>query len=79
MPRAYVVLRPTGKGRASAQDLSQFVADRLAKFKALVGGVVFVESIPKAASGKVLRGKLRERAQIEIPRMINGVNGVNVH
>ncbi|KAF2758399.1 acetyl-CoA synthetase-like protein [Pseudovirgaria hyperparasitica] len=48
------------------EDVAAWVRDRMASFKALTGGVVFVESIPKAASGKVLRGVLRERARGEV-------------
>jgi acyl-coenzyme A synthetase/AMP-(fatty) acid ligase len=39
---------------------------RLAKYKELTGGVRFVQSIPKNASGKILKRLLREEAQREL-------------
>ena len=56
MPVAHVVLRPGCT--TSADEISAFVADRVAKYKRL-GGVVFTDSIPKSASGKILRRELR--------------------
>jgi 4-coumarate--CoA ligase len=43
------------------EDVKEWVAKRLAKYKALDGGVEFVDTIPRTASGKVLRRLLRER------------------
>lgn len=40
--------------------------ERLASYKQLAGGVVFVDVIPKNASGKILKRILRERAQKEM-------------
>lgn len=39
---------------------------RLAEYKQLRGGVVFVGEIPKNAIGKFLRRELRERAKREL-------------
>ena len=41
----------------------QHVADHKVPYKRLAGGVVFVDSIPKNPSGKLLRRFLREKAK----------------
>lgn len=56
MPRAYIV----AKGSVGAEDIKKFVAENAASHKQLRGGVVFVDSIPKSASGKVLRKELKK-------------------
>jgi hypothetical protein len=60
VPRAYVV-RNTGSGapRLTAEAVYHFARPRLASYKALDGGVVFVDHIPRTASGKVQRFKLK--------------------
>lgn len=40
--------------------------EQLAKYKRLEGGVRFIDSISKNASGKVLKNALRERAAWEL-------------
>lgn len=60
-PRAYVVRR---KGATiTGEDVKKLVATTLASYKALTGGVVFVDEIPKSASGKILKRALREEAE----------------
>ncbi|KAK2753856.1 hypothetical protein FQN55_000220 [Onygenales sp. PD_40] len=63
VPRAYVVADPA---RISEQSVKDFVKDRLAPYKQLRGGVVFVDELPKNAIGKLLRRELRERAKREL-------------
>lgn len=41
----------------------QYVADAKAPYKHLVGGVEFVDVIPKNPSGKLLRRLLRDKAK----------------
>mmetsp|Transcript_115564 Transcript_115564/g.201105 ORF Transcript_115564/g.201105 Transcript_115564/m.201105 type:complete len:444 (-) Transcript_115564:368-1699(-) len=53
VPRAYVVLKP--KCSVSAEELQSFVAANVAPYKHLRGGVIFTQTIPKTASGKLLR------------------------
>ncbi|THZ09773.1 acetyl-CoA synthetase-like protein [Aureobasidium pullulans] len=65
LPRAYVVIREGGFG-IDEQEVQKFVRDRLASFKALDGGVVFVETIQRNAYGKIMRQPLMERAMAEI-------------
>jgi acyl-coenzyme A synthetase/AMP-(fatty) acid ligase len=67
VPRAYVVRMAGAAGaRLTADHVKQFVRDRLAPYKQLRGGVVFVDELPKNALGKILRRELRERATVEI-------------
>lgn len=57
-PRAYVVVAKGSK--ITPAEVEAFVADRVASFKRLEGGVVFLDGIEKAASGKILKNKLRD-------------------
>ena len=64
LPRAYVVKRP---GSALTEnDVFKFSAERLARYKNLEGGIVFIDAIPKNASGKFLKNQLRDRAKKEM-------------
>ncbi|PKY00040.1 putative AMP-binding enzyme [Aspergillus campestris IBT 28561] len=62
-PRAYVVCR--AGVTLGEQEVRAFMEPRLAKYKALTGGVRFVQEIPRNASGKILKRLLRERAASE--------------
>jgi acyl-CoA synthetase (AMP-forming)/AMP-acid ligase II len=67
LPRAYVVKRDGKEGRCLGEDdVKKWCGQRLAKFKELTGGVVFVDAIPKNASGKILKRILREEAKKEL-------------
>ncbi|KAJ0166139.1 putative acyl-coenzyme A synthetase [Colletotrichum tanaceti] len=55
LPRAYVV---ADKKDISAEDIKKWVAEQVASCKKLRGGVVFIDAIPKSASGKILRKDL---------------------
>ncbi|HLG69341.1 MAG TPA: benzoate-CoA ligase family protein [Chloroflexota bacterium] len=55
-PRAYVVLKPGAS--ATAQDLQAFVKDRIAPYK-YPRWIDFVDELPKTATGKIQRYKLR--------------------
>lgn len=61
IPRAYVVLRP-GTKDVSEGDVKEWVKQRVSQHKALVGGVRFIDAIPKNGSGKILKTKLKEAA-----------------
>ena len=63
LPRAYVVTAPGQSLRE--EEVRSWVGERLARYKQLEGGVKFVESIPKTASGKILKRVLREEAKME--------------
>ncbi len=45
--------------------------DRVAKHKWLVGGISFIDEVPKLASGKIQRKVMREWAKRDAP-MIEG-------
>ncbi|KIW10605.1 hypothetical protein PV08_11569 [Exophiala spinifera] len=63
LPRAYVVADPK---QISEDEVKEYVKARLAPYKQLRGGVVFVKEIPKNAIGKLLRRELRDRAKREL-------------
>ena len=62
-PMAFVVLEPDASGNEkTVHELQEFVAGRLAPFKK-PRWVEFVGELPKTATGKIQRFKLRERMQ----------------
>lgn len=55
-PRAYVVLKDDARSKeaeAMAQNIYDFAKERLANYKALDGGVKFVDILPRNAMGKI--------------------------
>lgn len=67
LPRAYVVRRPeTDESKLTEDMVKSWLLERLAGYKALTGGVKFVPSIPKTASGKILKRVLREESRREV-------------
>ena len=60
-PRAYVV-RAAGT-KLSSEEVYSVVRQCLAGYKALDGGVFFVDRIPRTVSGKIQRGKLASMNQ----------------
>ncbi|KAG0254574.1 hypothetical protein BG011_005650 [Mortierella polycephala] len=56
IPRAYIVPHNADDATdALKKDIQDFVASKVAHHKKLRGGVVFINEIPKSASGKILR------------------------
>ncbi|QDS70190.1 hypothetical protein FKW77_006485 [Venturia effusa] len=66
-PRGYVVLKATSKGKITEDDLHRYMYDKVAKHKRLVGGIVFIDEVPKLASGKIVRKLLKEWAKRDAP------------
>lgn len=66
VPRAFVVVRRNKKTNRSKQapltedEIYRYARRHLASYKALDGGVIFVEDIPRTASGKIQRFKLSQ-------------------
>ena len=58
LPRAFVVKKDGAE--VDERDVKKWVEERLARYKWLEGGVWFVGSLPKTASGKVLKRVLGE-------------------
>lgn len=65
VPKAFVVL----KGEASAEEIMEFVAARVAPYKR-IRRVEFISEIPKSPAGKILRRVLkdRERRTLQTPQ-----------
>jgi len=65
VPRAYVVRQKKlhETNMINAEEVYKFSRTRLASYKALDGGVCFVEEIPRTASGKIQRAKLTRMDQ----------------
>lgn len=59
-PRAYVVLKSDGPA-TTAEEVAKFIADRVSDHKKLIGGVEFIDSIPKNAAGKILRKDIKTK------------------
>ena len=80
VPQADVVRKPKPANGAAAtygvveenevseEEVKEFLLTKLSRYKALDGGVQFIDTIPRNASGKALKTKLREM------HMVNGVN-----
>jgi 4-coumarate--CoA ligase len=61
LPRAFVVIK---KGCVLDEvGVQMHVKERLAGYKQLVGGVRFMDAIPRNASGKTLKGVLKDLAK----------------
>lgn len=54
-PKAFVVL----KQQVTVQQLKDFVENKVANYKRLVGGIVVLNKIPRTSSGKILRYQLK--------------------
>lgn len=63
LPRAYVVLQLQSREKLQPVDIEKWITSRVAKHKRLGGGVVFIEEVPKLASGKIQRKVMREWAK----------------
>ncbi|CAI2174849.1 6743_t:CDS:2 [Funneliformis geosporum] len=67
-PVAYVVLQQNiPKSDQLKEEIKGFIAQNVANYKKLRGGVLFIDQIPKSESGKILRRILRERIKTEHP------------
>lgn len=62
VPRAYV---QADKNKISEEEIKAFVKSKLAPYKQIRGGVVYLDQIPRSAVGKILRKDLRDLAKRE--------------
>ncbi|KAB2104381.1 putative 4-coumarate--CoA ligase 1 [Alternaria gaisen] len=70
VPRAYIVASQAshaGAGEAEARAIVDWMDKKVANHKRLRGGIVFIQEIPKSASGKILRRVLKERSKDDVP------------
>jgi len=73
-PTAYVTVRQNvPQSDQLKKEIEDFVAQRVAIYKKLRGGVLFIDQIPKSPSGKILRRFLRDRIKTEHPLYINNI------
>jgi 4-coumarate--CoA ligase len=70
-PRAYITLRDEFKGKTTADDIHAHMKIKVAKHKQLVGGIVFVDEVPRLQSGKIMRKVVKDWAKRDADR-ING-------
>ena len=66
-PRAYVTLKDESKGKITQKQIQDWMKGKVAKHKQLVGGVAFVDEVPKLASGKIQRKLMRDWAKRDVP------------
>ncbi|KAF2815738.1 acetyl-CoA synthetase-like protein [Mytilinidion resinicola] len=59
-PRAYVHVKDEAKGKLTEAEIHAFMKEKVAKHKQLVGGISFVDEVPKLASGKIMRKVIKE-------------------
>jgi 4-coumarate--CoA ligase len=77
LPRAYIVLKEPIRNAGSPHESSliyekeiyDWVKERVAPYKRLKGGIVFTSTIPKSASGKILRRILKDEYDTTLPRL----------
>lgn len=74
-PRAYIALKDEAKGKVQAKDIHAFMKERVAKHKQLVGGIAFIDEVPKLASGKIQRKLMREWAKRDAPAIEKEMGG----
>ncbi|KAI1612733.1 hypothetical protein EDD37DRAFT_664153 [Exophiala viscosa] len=68
-PRAYVTLKDDSKGKITEEHIQEWMKDRVAKHKRLVGGIRFIDEVPKLASGKIQRKVMRDWAKRDAQEM----------
>lgn len=70
VPRAFIVPASSlpSNEEEDAERIIAWVDSKVAPYKRLRGGIRFVESIPRNASGKILRRVLREQQQKAVSR-----------
>ncbi|KAF7551334.1 hypothetical protein G7Z17_g5108 [Cylindrodendrum hubeiense] len=73
-PRAYVVIQESARGKVTPRDVQDWISKRVSKHKRLVGGVVFIDTVPKLASGKIQRKVMKDWAKRDAIEIENGTD-----
>lgn len=68
LPKAFVVRKPDES--ITEEEIEKFVEERVAPHKALRGGVQFIDQIPRALSGKILRRQLKEMSKAQMETLV---------
>ncbi|GMT14942.1 hypothetical protein PFISCL1PPCAC_6239, partial [Pristionchus fissidentatus] len=63
LPKAYIV---KSNPSLTAEQVYNFVEEKVSSYKNLNGGIEFIDAIPKSAAGKILRRVLRDKHQSKI-------------
>jgi len=50
---------PKNPSKANEEEIQAFVTGNVTSYKNLLGGIAFVDHIPKSAAGKILRKDLK--------------------
>ncbi|KAG5319628.1 4CL3 ligase, partial [Pseudoatta argentina] len=57
VPKAFIMVKENKK--PTEDDIKNFIKGKVSEYKQLRGGITFVDNIPKNASGKILRSKMK--------------------
>jgi acyl-coenzyme A synthetase/AMP-(fatty) acid ligase len=68
-PRAYIALKDHAKGKVKDHHIHEWMKPKVAKHKQLVGGIAFIDEVPKLASGKIVRKLMKEWAKRDAQEM----------
>ena len=66
-PRAYVAVKEGRQGKVTQKQIQDWMKSKVAKHKQLVGGIAFIDEVPKLASGKIQRKLMKEWAKRDVP------------
>jgi 4-coumarate--CoA ligase len=47
VPRAYIVVQESGKGKGLEKEVAEWLSSRVSRYKRLAGGVKILDAIPK--------------------------------
>lgn len=61
-PRAYVTLKGDKKDKTTEKQIQDWMKGKVAKHKQLIGGISFIDEVPKLQSGKIMRKILKQWA-----------------
>merc|ERR1719154_1018939 len=66
VPRAFVVKRNRkAKNDAMAEEIHDYINERVSDHKRIRGGIVFLEAIPRSPAGKILKKDLKIITKVE--------------